>query len=185
MTVKYIMISVASFQPKKLNMTKFTKPGSRRLLQPIERSVKLTHKTILPLSNKCRRLLHINILLKITMEEGILNIKLMERPMTHDSHSKKQADKSDFGYRRKSITIIKTIYLCLAFSYQASLKLINLTIGPNFNSTDPSTTHSCLAKRKGKWFPSTIILKSLDFINHGLSPSRMIKCLMDSRRNSK
>jgi len=74
---------------QKLNMTKFTKPSSRRLLQPIERSVKLTHKAILPLSNKPRRLLHINILLKITVEEDIFNIKLMEGSVTDGNHSKK------------------------------------------------------------------------------------------------
>ncbi|KAL3015697.1 hypothetical protein AAZX31_06G170900 [Glycine max] len=166
-------------------MTKFTKPCSRRLFQPIKRPTKLTHKAILPLSNKPRRLLHINILLKITVEEDILNIKLMKGPMTDGRHSKKQTNSGELGYRRESITVINAIYLCVALSYQASLKPINLTIGPNFNSVDPSATHSRLTRRERNELPSTIIFKSLHFINHSLSPARMIKCLTNSGRNSK
>jgi len=186
MTIKYRMIGFTSFQSKHSdNMTKFTKPSARRLLQPIERSVKLTNKTILPLSNKPRRLLHINILLKITVEKGILNIKMMEGPMTDSSHSKKQTNSGEFGYRRESITVINAIYLCVALSHQASLKSINLTIGPNFNSVNSSTTHSGLTRRKRNKLPSIIIFKSLHLINHSLSPARMIKCLTNSGRNSK
>ncbi|KAL2583894.1 hypothetical protein AAZX31_14G103900 [Glycine max] len=186
MTIKYRVISFTSFQSKHVNnMTKFTKPSTRRLLQPIERSMKLTHKAILPLSNKPRWLLHINILLKITVEKGILNIKLMEGPVTNSSHSKKQTNSGEFGDRRESITVINAIYLCVAFSYQTSLKPINLTSGPNFNSVDPPTTHRGLTRGKRNKLPSTIIFKGLHFINHSLSPARMIKCLTDSGRNGK
>ena len=45
------------------------------------------------------------------MKEGIFNVKLMEEPMTHGSHSKKQTNGGDFSYRRKNITIIKAKYL--------------------------------------------------------------------------
>ncbi|KAL2656120.1 hypothetical protein AAZV13_04G103300 [Glycine max] len=184
MTIKNRMISLTSFQPKKLNnMTEFTKPSLRGLLQPIERSTQLTNKTILPLSNKPRRLLHINLLLKITMEESILNVKLMKRPMTHGCHSKKQTNSGDFSHRRKGVTLIKAINLSITFSYQSNLKPINLTIRPNFNCIDPSTTHSLLARWKRNKFPSTIIFKGLHFINHSLLPSRMTKCLMNIRRN--
>ena len=118
MTIKNRMIGFTSFQPKELNnMTEFTKPSPRGLLQPIEGSTQLTHKTILPLSNKPRRLLHVDLFLKVTMKKCIFNIKLMERPITHGSHSKEQTDSSDLSDWRESITIIKAIYLSITFSH--------------------------------------------------------------------
>jgi len=47
MTIKNRMISFTLFQPKKLNnMTKFTKSSSRRLLQPIERSLEEVNRKL-------------------------------------------------------------------------------------------------------------------------------------------
>ncbi|KOM28183.1 hypothetical protein LR48_Vigan511s000600 [Vigna angularis] len=49
----------------------------------------------------------------------------MEGPMVNSNHNKKKTNYSDFYNRRKSITIIKTIYL--------GIPTINLTILPNFD----------------------------------------------------
>ncbi|RDX70595.1 GBF-interacting protein 1, partial [Mucuna pruriens] len=95
---------------------------------------------------------------------------VQEWPMTNNNRGKKE---------RKNITIIKAIYLSVPLDNQFGFRTINFTIWANFTSIHPSTTNSRLPRKKGNQHPNTTMLKSLHFINHGLSPSRMIKCFID------
>ena len=88
MMVKYIVIAFTQNHAKLLNYSReSTKPSSKRLLKAIKRFTKATNKARrIPMSNKSRRLLHIDFFFKVTTEEGILDVKLMKRPMSHSSH---------------------------------------------------------------------------------------------------
>ncbi|BAU02723.1 hypothetical protein VIGAN_11229100 [Vigna angularis var. angularis] len=99
--------------------------------------------------------------------------------MTNGSHSKQNANSTGFSHRRKSITIVLAVNLSIALSYQSSFNAINFTSRTNFNSINPSTTNRLLIRRKRDKIPSAIVFKCLHLINHGLSPSRMNKCLMN------
>src|SRR3954452_9611744 len=67
--------------------SKALKPGTRGLFEAIKRTSKATNH---PLRNRVpRRRLHINLLTQLTIEKGILNIKLGHRPVTNRSNSKK------------------------------------------------------------------------------------------------
>jgi hypothetical protein len=59
---------------------KLLKPGLRSLFETIDSLVKLTDMGRMLRINKTRRLSHENRLLKKAIQEGILDIKLLERP---------------------------------------------------------------------------------------------------------
>ena len=102
MIVKYRVISFTLNHTKLLNHDgEYVKLSSRRMLKTIKRFTKMTNKTkTLPLSNKSRRLLHIDLFFEITMEEGILDVQLMsildvqlmKWPMPHSSHRQKETN---------------------------------------------------------------------------------------------
>jgi len=131
-----------------------------------------------PPEQQTRRLLHVNFLLKITMKEGIFDIQLMKRPVTYCCHCKEEANSSHLGHGRESVTIVKAINLSVPFCNQSGFEPMNLTIRANFNCIHPSATNNLLARWEGHELPSMIAFKSLHLCNHGLSPSRMIKCFI-------
>lgn len=61
--MKHRMIRLALTYAKLLNQYETSRAGMRRLFQAIQRTVKFTNQSKLPLSNKARWLLHINLLL--------------------------------------------------------------------------------------------------------------------------
>ncbi|BAU01951.1 hypothetical protein VIGAN_11133500 [Vigna angularis var. angularis] len=100
----------------------------------------------------------------------------MKWPVTNGCHGKEETNSSHLGYRRESVTIIKTINLSVTFCNKPSFEPINFTIRANFNCIHPSTTNRLFSWGKGHQLPSITMVKSLHFCNHSLSPSRMIKC---------
>ena len=56
------------------------KPGSRSLLETVERFVEATHIVRVASIDKTGRLLAIDDLVKVAMKEGIFDIELMNRP---------------------------------------------------------------------------------------------------------
>ena len=62
---------------KPLNcITKLLELSSQRLLKAIKSLAKAANLTLLPLSNKSGRLLHVHFLVKITVKKRILHIQL-------------------------------------------------------------------------------------------------------------
>jgi len=146
--------------------------------------MQFTYHTKLPLSKKHRRLLHVNFLLKITMKEDIFDIQLMKWPVTNCCHGKEEANSSHLGHEIETVTTIKAINLSVPFCNQSGFEPINLTIWANFNCIHSSATNNLLARWEGHGLSSVITFKSLHLCNHGLSPSRMIKCFIHIFRNN-
>lgn len=65
-----------------------------------------------------------------------------------------------------------------------SFETIYITGSIDLTSIDPFTTHKLLTNRRMHKFQSTIVFNCMHFINHGLLPSRMIKCCMNIVRNN-
>lgn len=107
------------------NMIKVSKPSMWRLLETIDAN---QFKLPLKATKLSCRLLHVDILLKITMKERILNIQLMKTPMPKSYNSIEERNNSHFSYMRKSTNVIQTIYLSIASGHHLSLQAINLTI---------------------------------------------------------
>ena len=68
------------------------------------------------MSNKSRRLLHMDFFFKVTMEEGILDVQLM-KPMPYSNHRQKETNRSQLGSRGENVAIIQTKDLSVALGY--------------------------------------------------------------------
>ena len=61
--------------------------------------------------NVPRRLFHIDLFSKMTIEECILDIKLAERPVVGHSKRKDNTNSGSLDDRAKSVSVVKTRYL--------------------------------------------------------------------------
>lgn len=76
-----------------------------------------TNQTRLSLSNKSKRLFHVNLLLQITMKKGIFYVKMVKRPMENGINSKEKTNSNDISHRRKSFIVVEAINLSVPLIY--------------------------------------------------------------------
>ena len=116
MTVKHKVISFTTNHTKMLNHSRESaKPSSSGLLKTTKRFTKTTDKAKrLPLGNNSRRFLHIDFF-EVTMEEGILDVKLMKWPMPHSNHRQKEKNRGHLGNKGESVAIVQTKDLSVPF----------------------------------------------------------------------
>lgn len=103
--------------------------------------------------------------------------------MVNSKHSKEKPNCGDIDHERRSTKVVKCKKLYITYGHQPNFKAINFTTRPKFNNIGPSTAKSLLSKEKRNKLPHVIAFKNQHFISHGLSLSRMVKCLMNSFRN--
>ena len=75
-----------------------------------------------------RRLLHINMFSKSTIEEGVLDVKLPKRPFVGHNKRKHNTNSGSLDNRTKSVSVVETGYLCIAFGNKASFVTFNSAI---------------------------------------------------------
>lgn len=90
---------------------KLLKPGTGRLFEPINSLVKLANTVRTLGIHKTRRLSHEYCLLKKTMQEGILNIQLSQRPTKTDSQTENSTYSGTLNHGAKCLIIIKAMLL--------------------------------------------------------------------------
>ena len=90
-----------------------------------------------PPEQQTRRLLHINLLCKISMKKGILNVKLMEVPTMSGCQRYKQSNGGQLGNQGKGIKIIHPISLGIPLSNKTGLQPSNGSIGINLHCKTP------------------------------------------------
>ncbi|GMQ07576.1 hypothetical protein CsSME_00051714 [Camellia sinensis var. sinensis] len=79
-------------------------PSTRGLLQTIQRTLKTTN---LPKEmGKAKGRTYVNLLCEMTIKKSILNIHLIEIPMTNNSNKNQSTDSSHLGNRGKGLFII-------------------------------------------------------------------------------
>jgi len=109
------------------------KPGARGLFKAIEGAPKAKDR-----ANRVPRWwLHINLLTQLSIEKGVLDIKLRHRPITNRSHSEKSADSGHVGYGSERLIIIAAVLLLKATSHKTSFVTLKRTIGASLDLIDP------------------------------------------------
>ena len=78
-------------------------------------------------------------LLKFTIEEGIVHIKLAQFPLKTESNSQDDPDSSSFDNRAKGFKIIKAMSLIIPFSYKSSFVPVDAAIRLEFQLIYPLT----------------------------------------------
>jgi hypothetical protein len=76
------------------------------------------------LADKARRLTHIDLLIKDTMEESILHIKLAKGPSSRHNNGQNKSNSGSLNNKTECILIINAIPLIIPFCEQTSLVFI-------------------------------------------------------------
>lgn len=116
------------------------------------------------------------------MQEGIVNIKLIHFPIYFNSNRKKKLDSGELNHRREGLIVVNTLFLSTLSNNKSSFLSFNRTIRFVFNLIDPFTRNRLLVSRKRDKIPIMIILKSLEFLKHGILPSKMKNSMLISLR---
>jgi hypothetical protein len=90
-------------------------PSMWSLFQAIERANQTTIVIRFSRISKTRRLSHIDLLIKKTIQKGVLNIKLSNMPLTRKSDAKDKSDSRRLDHRTECLIIIQTILLFETF----------------------------------------------------------------------
>ena len=75
-----------------------------------------------------RKLLHINMFSKSTIEEGVLDVKLPKRPFVGHNKRKYNTDSGSLDNRTKGVSVVETRYLCITFGNKASFETLDRSI---------------------------------------------------------
>ena len=105
---------------------------------------------------KVGRRIHVNLFVKKIVQESIININLLKRPLIGDSKSKNEANRDRFDNGRETFSIITTILLMKTFCYQACFILIDSSISIFFNTKDPFTSNRLATRWKRGESPRVI-----------------------------
>ena len=111
------------------------------LFKTIQGFVKLAYN-ILPLAVKSLRLLHVNLLMKFSMKESIVYIKLNQVPTPHNRYGKQGFNSGHFSNRWKDVYEVQTLLLCKTLSHKACLIPLHSTISLILHSIYPFAPNS-------------------------------------------
>jgi hypothetical protein len=147
------------------------KPGARGLFEAIKRAPKTADH---PIRNRiARRRLHINLLTQLTIEEGVLNIKLRHKPVANRGDNKKSAHSGHMSHRSKSLIKVTVLLLLKATSHKTRFIALKRSIRMGLNLVDPLARDGTNTGRRRNKIPSASALKRSNLLGHGKLPFRM------------
>jgi hypothetical protein len=121
--------------------------------------------------NKTWRLFHVDLFSKNTIEEGIMNIKLMNLPISRNRDRENQSDSGLLNNLIKYFKVINTFLLGKTSSNKAHFIALNTTINTMFDPIYPSTINNIHRRMKWNQRPSAISAQSGDLITHSIMPN--------------
>jgi hypothetical protein len=127
-----------------------------------------------PIRNRIpQRRLHINLLTQLTIEKGVLDIKLRHRPVANRCDSKKSAHSGHMSYRSKSLIIVTALLLLKATSHKTRFIALKRSIKTCLNFVDPLARDGTNSGRRRNKIPSASALKRSNLLGHGKLPFGM------------
>jgi hypothetical protein len=147
------------------------KPGTRGLFQAIKRAPKTADH---PIRNRIPwRRLHINLLTQLTIEKGVLNIKLRHGPVANRGDPKKSAHSSHMSHGSKSLIIVMALLLLKATSHKTRFIALKISIIAGLNFVDSLARDGTNTMRRRNKIPSASALKHSNLLGHGKLPFGM------------
>jgi hypothetical protein len=120
------------------------------------------------------RRLYIDLLMQLTIEKGILNIKLRHRPMENRGDCKKSAHSGHTSHSSKSLIIVMALLLLKATSHKMRFIVLKRSIRAGLNFVDPLAHDGTNIGRRRNKIPSASVLKHSNLLGHGRLPFRMV-----------
>jgi hypothetical protein len=112
-------------------------PRPRCLLQAIERLVEQTNMLGSSRVDEARGLLAVDHLIKIAMQESVLDVELMNRPSTGDGNAEDDMNRGRFDDRAESLVIVNAGLLREPANHPPCLVSSKTTIGAKLMLVDP------------------------------------------------
>jgi hypothetical protein len=136
-----------------------------------------------PIKNRIpRKRLHINLLTQLTIEKGILNIKLRHRPVANRGDRKKSAHSGYMSHRSKSLIVVTALLLLKATSHKTRFIALKRSIRAGLNFVDPLAHDGTNTGRRRNKIPSASALKRSNLLCYGKLPfGMMLDILIRSR----
>jgi hypothetical protein len=127
-----------------------------------------------PIGNRIpRRRLHVNLLMQLTIEKYVLNIKLRHRPVANRGDSKKRAHNGHMSHMSKSLIIVTALLLLKATSHKMRFIALKRSISVGLNFVDPLARDGTNTGRGRDKIPGASALKRSNLLSHGKLPFRM------------
>jgi hypothetical protein len=150
---------------------KTLKPGAMGLFQAIKRAPKMTNH---PIRNRIPwRRLHVNLLVQLTIEKCILNIKLRHRLVANRGDNKKSAHSGHMSHMSKSLIIVTVLLLLKATSHKTRFIALKRSIRAGLNFVDPLARDGTNTGRGRDKIPGASALKSNNLLGRGKLPFGM------------
>jgi hypothetical protein len=131
-------ITHRSNKPQAMSIVRETLvPGSRSLLEAVQGLVKPTNMSRMHGVDKARRLLTIDLLVKIPMKKCILDVQLMNRPGSRDGNAKDDANRGRLDDWTESLIKINTMLLREPTNNPSCLVASEITSRRKFVLEDP------------------------------------------------
>ena len=146
-----------------------------KILFDLRFCVLTTHKNALSL-------IHINELIKITMEKCVGDVQLINMPTFTDGKGQEEANSSDLNDRAKGFVIINAFFLMEAFSKKTGFVLGRYTIRGRLNFANPFAANDRSIGRSGDELPCLIEQECSEFTVHGGHPFQILGGGVESGR---
>ena len=148
MSIENYMLSIALLVSHATQcMFKSIKPCSWRLFETIQGLLQFAHLPNCPKIRQTRSNLHVHFLLKITMQESILDVQLMQTPSKIRRKRNQNSRCAHLCHRCKRFIIVNVICLTIPPCKKSSFVSFNLTFTCLLHSEDPLSTNSFLSRR--------------------------------------
>ena len=116
------------------------------------------------------------------MEESILHVELMDRPVPRVCQGEDSANGGWFDDRDEGLVVINTEALCKSAKDPTSLVSFQGTISMKLVFENPfSSDHIGLGRARDK-IPSVVVQEGSEFFFHGLTPVRISKSITAGTR---
>ena len=126
---------------------KSLKPSPGCLFETIKGLMQFANISRISCIHITKKLLHVNLLLEVTMEKGIRDIKLSQRLIAIDSNGKNQFDCSWLDHWTESLQIVNTNLLMKYLGYKSSFVTSNSLITVKFDLEHLFTTNQISMRR--------------------------------------
>ena len=132
--------------------------------------------------NVSKGLLHINMFIEMAIKKRIFDFKLAKRPFVGHIKRVDNTDCSGLDDRAKSVSVVKTKYLCVALVNKKGFEMFNRSVGQIFGLKHPFGTHNVGVGGSRNQNPDTIVLQGLNFFIHSSEPSKILSNRFESFR---
>jgi hypothetical protein len=127
-----------------------------------------------PIGNRIPwRRLHVNLLMQLTIEKCVLNIKLRHRAVANRGDSKKSAHSGHMSHRSKSLIIVTALLLGKATSHKTRFIVLKRSIRVGLNFVYPLARDGMNTERGRDKIPGASALKRSNLLSHGKLPFGM------------